>query len=287
LFVRLLDYSKDMESKPGMDATVHEMYVVTELAEYNLKELIAKRREQGKPLSNEMVHTLSKEMVIVVAGLHAKGFVHLDLKPENLMMCSGHLKLIDVDGCARVGSTVSMSNGSISYSPCYCAPEWAQFLLDENELPIKISAGLDVWSVGMTICELVTQEVLMTEKFKQFVSSASNPMQGAYCYMEWLSNTRDILLPECIQSFDAALYDVLKGSMLVSSKFQRKNLAECLSAPYFAGTSSPHTPRPPQVEEQLEQQPCGDASADIKKHACRCRHRTLSRKMLLQTLWPM
>ena len=41
---------------------------------------------------------MTKAVVFVMAGLHAKGFVHLDLKPENLMVFDGALKLIDVGG---------------------------------------------------------------------------------------------------------------------------------------------------------------------------------------------
>merc|ERR1719265_188488 len=119
-----MDYSKDMCGKPGLDACDLEMYVVTEPVDYSVKQLIAKRKECDEPLSNDMVFSLAKELIIVVAGLHAKGFVHLDLKPESLMMCRGQVKLADVDGCARTGSTTSFTDTSISYSPIYCAPEW-------------------------------------------------------------------------------------------------------------------------------------------------------------------
>ncbi len=56
--------------------------------------------------------------MLVVAGLHAKGFIHLDLKPENLMLFDGMLKLIDVDGCVRIGTAISVSDSSLSFSPC-------------------------------------------------------------------------------------------------------------------------------------------------------------------------
>merc|ERR1719191_1695390 len=107
------------------------MYVVTELASYSLKDYFSLRRTDGRKLSKDSVHDVAKAIILVTAGLHAKGLVHLDLKPENLMLFSGVLKLIDVDGCVRIGTRVSITDSSLSFSPCYCAPEWARFILDD------------------------------------------------------------------------------------------------------------------------------------------------------------
>ena len=46
-----------------------------------------------------------------MAGLHAKAYVHMDMNPENMMMFSGRLKVIDVDGCGRAGTKVSTQDG--------------------------------------------------------------------------------------------------------------------------------------------------------------------------------
>lgn len=67
------------------------MYVVTELAQrgpclfraslalrYSLKDYLALRRDQGKNLSRGAVKNISKAIILVVAGLHAKGPGHLD-----------------------------------------------------------------------------------------------------------------------------------------------------------------------------------------------------------------
>ena len=56
------------------------------LPRYSLKDYLALRRDQGKSLSRGAVKNISKAIILVVAGLHAKNLVHLDLKPENLML---------------------------------------------------------------------------------------------------------------------------------------------------------------------------------------------------------
>merc|ERR1712032_318571 len=128
------------------------------------------RRDEGRPLSRESVRYIAKSMILCVAGLHAKGLVHLDLKPENLMVFNGLLKLIDVDGCVKIGTTVSITDSSLSFSPCYCAPEWAEFVIEDSDEPTTIaSAPLDVWSIGISICELVTLDSVMKPTYASFV----------------------------------------------------------------------------------------------------------------------
>merc|ERR1712070_919945 len=146
LFMRLIDYSKNEFGEPGYDPTDKELYVVTELAQSSLKDYVDKRREESAPPSKETVRSLAKAILLVMAGLHAKGFVHLDMKPENLMIFDGRLKLIDVDGCIEIGTSISPSNLSISFSPCYCSPEWAGFVVGSSKEMVA-APGLDAWSV--------------------------------------------------------------------------------------------------------------------------------------------
>ena len=45
LFMMLLDYSKDAKGEPGPDPTDGVMYVITEVAQYSLKDYFALKRE--------------------------------------------------------------------------------------------------------------------------------------------------------------------------------------------------------------------------------------------------
>ena len=107
--------------------------------------------------------------MLVVAGLNAKGLVHLDLKPENRMMFNGTLTLIGVDCCLRIGTAASIQDSTISFSPCYCAPEWARFLVEDTESAVKIIPALDFWSVGMAICELATLDAVLKPVYASFL----------------------------------------------------------------------------------------------------------------------
>lgn len=230
LFMSLIDYSKDAKGEPGPDTSDGVLYVITELAQYSLKDYLALRRDQNRPLPPESVRNITKAIILVVAGLHAKNLVHIDLKPENLMMFNGRLKLIDVDGCVRAGTSVSIQDSSISFSPCYCAPEWARFLIEDSESRIVVTPALDVWSVGMTICELVTLDAILKPMYANFLRNGHSHREAGFLFMDWLSNIKKAPFPKPLEKFDKDLYDLLSNWLLVCDPRKRKTLAQCLSA---------------------------------------------------------
>merc|ERR1719223_617618 len=114
------------------------------------------------------MRNITEAVLLVMAGLHAKGLVQIDFKPENIMMFNGKLKLIDVDGCVQIGREVRIGDSSISFSLPYCSPELARFLVKGKSKSVLIKPQLDVWSVGMTLCELVTLRPAMNQAFASF-----------------------------------------------------------------------------------------------------------------------
>jgi len=237
LFMVLVDFSKDAKGTPDQDPDDGVVYVITELAQYSLKDYLALRREQNRPLPKDSVKSISRAVILVVAGLHAKGLAHLDLKPENLMMFNGRLKLIDVDGCVKISTNVSITDSSISFSPCYCAPEWAEFLINESNSGINVHPALDVWSVGMTICEFVTLNAVLKPMYGNFLRNAHSHREAGFLFMDWLSNVRKVPLPKTIEKFDPEFFDMIQNWLLVCEKGKRKSCAQCLAHPYVASSS--------------------------------------------------
>jgi len=238
LFLQLLDYSKDSNGDPGPDPKDNILYVVTELAQYSLKDYLALRRDQVKPLQKDLVRNIARAIVLVVAGLHAKGFVHLDLKPENLMMFNGRLKLIDVDGCVKTGTAVSIQDSSISFSPCYCAPEWARFLIEDADSKISVVPALDVWSVGMTICELVTLDAILKPMYANFLRNGHSHREAGFLFMDWLSSVKKAPISKTVEKFDPEFTDLLVNYLLVFDPEKRQSLAKSFAQPYLAAAAS-------------------------------------------------
>ncbi|CAE8627658.1 unnamed protein product [Polarella glacialis] len=236
--MELIDYSQDARGNPCADASDGIMYVITELAQYSLKDYLSLRRDQRKNISLDAVKNISKAIIMVVAGLHAKGFVHLDLKPENLMMFNGRLKLIDVDGCVRADSDVSIQDSSISFSPCYCAPEWARFLTEESESKIVARPHLDVWSIGMTLCELAILDPILKPTYANFLRNGHSHREAGFLFMDWLGSIKKAPLPKHIEGHDPEFFRMVTENLLVCDFKIRKTLCQCMDDVYFQNDGS-------------------------------------------------
>src|ERR1700683_3850387 len=124
------------------------LYVVMEYAEENLSAVIARR-----PLDANEARALLGPVVDALAYIHARGFVHCRLKPSNIMADDDLLK-ISSDGLCRIGE----SSGSPGKPGAYDPPEAAGG---------RISPAGDVWSLGMTLTESLTQRLPVWERTNQ------------------------------------------------------------------------------------------------------------------------
>jgi serine/threonine protein kinase len=235
IFMRLLAYSTDRHGEPGRDFRDGNLYIVTELGQYDLKQYIKKYREKHETLSVDKVHSITKAILLTVAGLHAKGFTHLDIKPANLMMFDGRWKVIDVDGCVRVGESITLGDSTLSFSPCYCSPEWARFVTQDRIDTLAASPSLDAWSVGMTLCELVILGPHLKAKYETFVEGGESRM-ACLRFLSWLGRSKHtgVPLPGSIRRLDEGFHELLTKWLLIHDSSTRKSLAECLRCPYLA-----------------------------------------------------
>jgi len=102
-------------------------------------------RLEGKPLSECSVHDLSSVLIIfrqVCLGLentHRAGYVHADLKPQNILVGENlDVKLIDFGFAAPIGSKLSSYKGTFGY----IAPEQAGGRLSEKTDVFNLGAAL-------------------------------------------------------------------------------------------------------------------------------------------------
>lgn len=242
LFMQLVDYSKDHDGNPAVDPDDGLLYVITEKAEYSLLDYLNGRKAKGENLSAEEIKLVANSMCMIVAGLHTKEYVHLDLKPENMMIFDGALKLIDMDGCMEIGAKVSLLDPSLSCSPVYCSPEWAKFCLDESDEPlVETKPGLDAWSVGAAICELQTLEPMLLGTYVKLFSSPSDVPSA---FMAWLANQKVAPLPDVVREKNPELADFLEETLLVCDPTKRKTVAEALGHRYFNGLRSDESKSP-------------------------------------------
>jgi outer membrane biosynthesis protein TonB len=112
------------------------LYVVMEYAEENLSQILPQRS-----LTVDEVREMLPPVLDALDYLHGNELVHGNLKPGNIMAAGDLLKLSS-DALMRDGEIGKWVGG-------YCAPEVAQ----------GISPASDLWSLGVTLVEVLTQRL--------------------------------------------------------------------------------------------------------------------------------
>jgi serine/threonine-protein kinase len=113
----------------------------------SLKQVI---REEA-PLDPIRAIDITIQILKAARFAHRRGVIHRDLKPHNVIVDdSGHAKVTDF-GIARAGASDMTETGSIMGTAQYLSPEQAQ--------GHPVSAGSDVYSVGVVLYELLTGRV--------------------------------------------------------------------------------------------------------------------------------
>jgi len=109
----------------------------------------------GGQTAEHMIHSASRRLAIAdvahlgvqvcsaIGYLHGHGFLHLDLKPSNVIVQDGQARVIDLSLARRAGP-VPRGMGS----PPYLAPEQAR--------GARTDAATDVWGIGAVLYEAAT-----------------------------------------------------------------------------------------------------------------------------------
>ncbi|MFD3616556.1 serine/threonine-protein kinase [Streptomyces sp. NPDC058676] len=143
--IRLLD--SVVLSEPGDPALDGAVVLVMERAERSLRQLI----DAEKDLTEGEKGRLLTGIFEGLAHLHGLGWVHGDLKPDNvLLMADGSVKLSDFGLAAELEGT----HGTHGYippfgTPDYLPPERWKAPLGERGVQVRPSA--DIWALGIVI----------------------------------------------------------------------------------------------------------------------------------------
>jgi TonB family protein len=120
------------------------LYVAMEYAEEDLSQILRQRA-----LTPAEAREMLEPVLDARAYVHGQGFVHGHIKPANIMAVEDQLK-ISSDGLCRVEEW----RGGVGKQGVYDAPEIAGG---------EISPAADVWSLGMTVVEALTQHLPVSE----------------------------------------------------------------------------------------------------------------------------
>src|SRR6185503_6221490 len=121
------------------------LYCLMEYVESsNLKQLISR----SDPVLEEHVGNIMIDMAVALEHVHDSGFMHLDFKPENVLVTrNAAVRLVDFD-LARPKPEKPMKRSKNPGTPAYMAPE----LLQRQPYDHRV----DIFAFGVTAFELLT-----------------------------------------------------------------------------------------------------------------------------------
>lgn len=147
----------------GAEYSKSTLRIFLELAtEGSIKDIVTK----FGPLSEPLLRRYTTHVVLGLGFLHNKGFIHRDIKPSNLLLDKGIVKLADF-GCSTSqslgddGVSSEGAHGTVIGTTVYMSPEVMRGNTDDFEATDEhASKGYgrkaDVWSLGVTLCEMAT-----------------------------------------------------------------------------------------------------------------------------------
>eukprot|EP00397_Hematodinium_sp_SG-2012_P006307 GEMP01006335.1.p1 GENE.GEMP01006335.1~~GEMP01006335.1.p1 ORF type:complete len:651 (+),score=114.99 GEMP01006335.1:24-1955(+) len=129
--------------------------LVFELMGYNLRQAL-KNYGKGRGLTLSAVHAYAWQLFIALRLIKKCGFVHADIKPDNMLIGTNNgkdlkkLKICDLGSALDAKTECDIT--SYLVSRFYRAPE---IILGQ-----KYDYAVDIWAVGCTLYELVTGKIL-------------------------------------------------------------------------------------------------------------------------------
>jgi male germ cell-associated kinase len=140
------------------------MYVPMEFMSQNIYQLY-----QSRSLSEIEIRNIIYQTLQGIAHMHTMGYMHRDMKPENLLELNGIVKIADFGLAKEIKSTKFSDYISTRW---YRAPE-ILLRLKEHGAPI------DIWAIGCIMAELYRRKALFPGKNERDMMYLITQMLGS------------------------------------------------------------------------------------------------------------
>lgn len=147
---RIRKITRLIKKKPSLfSMTVTELYLVMEM-------LDGSSLEREPPETFEQAAWIFEQVALALAHMHDRGFVHADMKPNNIIVDpEGNAKIIDLGQSCKIGTVKERIQGT----PDYIAPEQVHRR--------EITPRTDVYNLGATMYYLLTRRYVPTALAKE------------------------------------------------------------------------------------------------------------------------
>ncbi|XP_051994859.1 serine/threonine-protein kinase 17A-like [Xyrauchen texanus] len=189
--------------------------------------------DNDEAFTEKDVIRLARQILKGVSCLHQNNVVHLDLKPQNILLTSaqplGDIRIVDFGLSRRMDSTSEVRE--ILGTPEYVAPEILNYE--------PISTATDMWSIGVLTYVMLTGESPFLGDNKQV--TFLNISQVNLDYSE-----------EVFQGISDLAVDFIQ-SLLIKNPKKRATAEQCLCHPWLNSRSHHHSVDTPLDEQEASQ----------------------------------